>query len=127
MPNVSDTDKIATSCVIAAAEPDQLMSLKIMNTHNLSLDQTETQQHPDETHNPKRNRAWRRKTNYLHRGCDQKRRCTRGRWSALKNWKHLSTSGLKRSRARQLKIEYPRISNQQRKLNAQQDFWNTSD
>ncbi|MFW1858836.1 hypothetical protein [Acinetobacter defluvii] len=28
-----------------------------MNTHNLPLDQTKTQQRPDETHNPKRNRV----------------------------------------------------------------------
>ena len=74
-----------------------------------------------------RDRAWRRKTNHLHRSHDQKRPFTAGRWTALKNWKHLYTSSLKRSRARQLKIEYPRISNQQRRLNAEQDFWNTSD
>lgn len=73
-----------------------------------------------------RDRAWRRKVNYLHRSQDHKRHTAYSRWMPSKNWKHLYTSSAKRSRARQLKIEYPRISNQQRRLNAEQNFWNTT-
>lgn len=91
-------------------------------TLNQSLNQSTT-----ETKRPERNRAWRRTNDYLHRHNDQKRPSSLGRWTASKNWKYLYTSGAKRSRARQLKIEYPRISNQQRRLNATCDFWNNAD
>lgn len=106
--------------------PDQLMSYSNMDTHNLLLAQAQSATNNAEPE-LKRDRAWRRKSNALHRRHDQKRPFKAGRWTALKNWKHLYTSGLKRSRARQLKIEYPRISNQQRRLNAQQEFWNIPD
>ena len=97
-----------------------------MDTHNLPLDQTKNlQQHADETPNPKRNRAWRRKTNYLHRGRD----CCHSPnyWKYEKDWKMLWNRSQKRARSKQLGIEFPRISTHQQRLNAQQDFWNTSD
>ena len=123
---MNDADKITTSCVIAAAEPRSTHELFNMDTHNLLLAQAQSATNNAEPE-LKRDRAWRRKSNALHRRHDQKRPFKAGRWTALKNWKHLYTSGLKRSRARQLKIEYPRISNQQRRLNAQQEFWNIPD
>lgn len=106
--------------------PDQLMSYYRMNTHNLHLDQTENlKDRPDEKHNPKRNCAWQRKIKFLHRGRD----CchTSNYWKSEKDWKLLWNRSQKRVRAKQLGIEFPRISPQQQRLNAQYYFWNTPD
>ncbi|MDI1224324.1 MULTISPECIES: hypothetical protein [Acinetobacter] len=72
-----------------------------------------------------RNRAWRRKVNYLHRGRDC--RYTSGLWKPEKDWKLLWNRSLKRSRSKQLRIEYPRISSAKRRKQAQYDFWKTAD
>lgn len=106
--------------------PDQLMSYYRMNTHNLHLDQTENlKDRPDEKHNPKRNCAWRRKIKFLHRGRDCRHTSTL--WKPEKNFKLLYQRPIKQKRAMQLGFEYPRISPQQRRLNAQHDFWNSTD
>ena len=91
-----------------------------MDTYNSLLDQTETQQQ-----NTQRNRAWRRKTNYLHRGHDCRHTATL--WKPEKNFKLMAGRPFKLKRAMRLGFEYPRISSQQRRLNAQQDFWNDAD
>ncbi len=91
-----------------------------MDTYNSFLDQSQIQQH-----RPERNRASRRKTNYLHRGRDCRHTTTL--WKPEKNFKLLYQRALKQKRAMCLGFEYPRISPQQRRLNAQQDFWNDAD
>ena len=91
-----------------------------MDTYNSLLDQTETQQQ-----NTQRNRAWRRKTNYLHRGHDCRHTATL--WKPEKNFKLMAGRPFKLKRAMRLGFEYPRISPQQRRLNAQQNFWNNPD
>ncbi|MEG2359516.1 hypothetical protein [Acinetobacter sp.] len=73
--------------------------------------------------NSNRNRAWRRKINYLHRGRDCRHTSTL--WKPEKNWKLLWSRSLKISRAKQLAVEYPRISSAQRLKQAQFDFWIT--
>lgn len=88
-----------------------------MDTYNSLLDQPQIQQQ-----RPDRNRAWRRKTKYLHRGRDHQQ--TARFWKPEKNFKLLYQRSLKQKRAMRLGFEYPRISPQQRRLNAQQDFWN---
>ncbi|MBK5646916.1 hypothetical protein ACG94X_11770 [Acinetobacter sp. ULE_I010] len=72
-----------------------------------------------------RNRAWRRKVNYLHRGRDCRNTSTL--WKPEKDWKLLWNRSLKRSRSKQLRIEYPRISSAKRRKQAQYDFWKTAD
>ena len=101
-------------------KPDQLMSFNIMDTYNSFLDQSQIQQH-----RPERNRAWRRKTNYLHRGRDCQHTVTL--WKPEKKFKYMAGRPFKLKRAMRLGFEYPRISPQQRKLRAQQDFWNHPD
>ncbi|AYA03837.1 hypothetical protein BEN74_14170 [Acinetobacter sp. WCHAc010034] len=66
----------------------------------------------DFENNSNRNRAWRRKVNYLHRGRDCRHTSTL--WKAEKDWKLLWSRSLKISRSRQLGTEYPRISSAQR-------------
>ena len=97
-----------------------------MDTHNLPLDQTKNlQQHADETPNPKRNRAWRRKTNYLHRGRDGKNPSTL--WKPEKNFKLLYQRPVKQTRARQLGFDYPQVSAELFKRKAAYEYWNISD
>lgn len=72
-----------------------------------------------------RNRAWRRKVNYLHRGRDCRHTSTL--WKPEKDWKLLWNRSLKRSRSKQLRIEYPGISSAKRRKQAQYDFWKTAD
>lgn len=118
MSKAKDADKIATSCVIAAAEPDQLMSFKIMDTHYLVLEQTKAP-----PHTPKRNRAWRRKNKFLYRGRDCRHTSTF--WKPEKRFNLMSGRPFKLKRAMRLGFEYPRISPQQRRLNAQHEYWNS--
>ncbi len=68
-----------------------------------------------------RGRAWRRKQKYLYRG----RNCghTLDTYKPEKKWKNLYSRSLKLARARQLKIEYPRIPNHLRKYQAAYDYW----
>ncbi|MFW1951563.1 hypothetical protein [Acinetobacter beijerinckii] len=68
-----------------------------------------------------RNRAWRRKQKYLFRGRDC--RHTTLLWKAPKKWKYLYTRQLKIMRARQLAIEYPRISAKQYLHDARSNYW----
>lgn len=98
--------------------PDQLMSFKIMDTHYLVLEQTKAP-----PHNLKRNRAWRRKNKFLYRGRDCRHTSTF--WKPEKNFKLLYQRPIKQKRAMLLGFEYPRISNQQRRLNAQHEYWNS--
>lgn len=118
MSKAKDADKIATSCVIAAAEPDQLMSFKIMDTHYLVLEQTKAP-----PHTPKRNRAWRRKNKYTHLRRDARHHPSM--FKPEKKFKFMAGRPFKLKRAMRLGFEYPRISNQQRRLNAQHEYWNS--
>ena len=88
-----------------------------MDTYNSLLDQPQIQQQ-----RPDRNRAWRRKTKYLYRGRDRQQ--TARFWKPEKKFKLMAGRPFKQKRAMRLGFEYPRISPQQRRLNAQQDFWN---
>lgn len=73
---------------------------------------------------PQRNHAWRRKKNGLNKGRDTPRPKT---WRPEKQFKLLYQRPIKQKRAQQLGFEYPRISKQQQRLNAQYDFWNPND
>lgn len=72
-----------------------------------------------------RNRAWRRKVNFLHRGRDCRHTSTL--WKPEKDWKMLWNRSLKRSRSKQLGIEYPRVSSAKRRKQAQYEFWMIAD
>ncbi|BCX72631.1 hypothetical protein KTJ16_11290 [Acinetobacter bereziniae] len=72
-----------------------------------------------------RNRAWRRKVNFLHRGRDCRHSSTL--WKPEKDWKMLWNRSLKRSRSKQLGIEYPRVSSAKRRKQAQYEFWMIAD
>nr|WP_092619144.1 hypothetical protein [Acinetobacter marinus] len=71
----------------------------------------------------KRNRAWRRKLKFSHRGRDCRHLSTL--WKPEKNWKHLYGRSVKQLRSKQLGFEYPRISSSQMRLNAQYDYRNS--
>ena len=71
-----------------------------------------------------RTRAWRRKVNFLNRGRDCRHSSTL--WKPEKDWKNLWNRSLKRSRAKQLGIEYPRISSAKRLKQSKDDYWNTT-
>ncbi|MDH0564338.1 hypothetical protein [Acinetobacter courvalinii] len=68
-----------------------------------------------------RNRAWRRKQKFLFRGRDC--RHTSLYWRATKQWKYLYTRQDKLARARQLGIEYPRISKAKFLREAHFNYW----
>jgi hypothetical protein len=68
-----------------------------------------------------RNRAWRRKQKFLFRGRDC--RHTTLLWKSIKKWKHLYTRPAKLARARQLGIEYPRVSKAQSLNDARFNYW----
>ena len=71
-----------------------------------------------------RDRAWRRKINFLKRGRDC--RHTSNLWKPEKNWKNLWTRSLKQSRAKQLGIEYPQVSSAKRLKQSKYDYWDTA-
>ncbi|MDR2062985.1 MAG: hypothetical protein LBQ29_16495 [Acinetobacter sp.] len=68
-----------------------------------------------------RNRAWRRKQKFLFRGRDC--RHTSFCWRPTKQWKYLYTRQDKLARARQLGIEYPRISKAKFLREAHFNYW----
>lgn len=94
-----------------------------MDTNSLFLDQPQNQSEL-QLNCPQRNRAWRRKTNDLNKRRDTKRPST---WRPEKKFKLLYQRPIKQHRAKQLGFEYPRISKQQQRLNAEHDFWKNAD
>ena len=92
-----------------------------MHHDHLVLDATEDIQ----AQQVQRNRAWRRKHKYIHLRHDARHQPPI--FKPEKKFKFMAGRPYKLKRAMQLGFEYPRISAQQQRLNAQADFWQTKD
>ena len=90
-----------------------------MNTFNINIDEQ------DQLVLPIHPRAVRRKHYFLKR--HQHYRHQYRFWKPEKRFKLLAQRPIKMKRAQQLGFEYPRISSQQRRLNAAYEFWISSD
>ena len=101
-----------------------------MDTLNLSLDVLESEkinylQPNRQQQNTERSRAWRRKTNFTHRGhdCHQNTKY----WKPEKNFKLLYQRTDKLKRARQLGFEYPQVSAELYKRRSTYEYWILTD
>lgn len=75
--------------------------------------------------NVTRDRAWRRKINYLHRGRDCRNTSTL--LKPEKNFKLLYQRPIKLKRAKQLGFTYPQVSAELFKRKVAYDYWNPTD